>query len=199
MGQAKVVVGASDHYGRAELVTLTNRGGAPALLDRRRVELIDAELPVAPYHHEALEMEAEQAAELVAGVRRSVAKHAAAAIATMKAEFGADALVLPASPYDGLPDALQDVLRSRPLTNAADGMLYREALAEAAADAGLRVCRYPRKADPTTLAAKAMGVDAQRIKALIADFGGQVGPPWRKDHKLAAAAALSELATGARG
>ena len=190
MGATQAVVGASDHYGRAELVTLEAQAAGPVLLDRRRVELIDSDLPIAPYHHEALELDRPAASELVDKVRASVAECARASLSNLLAAHRAQVLVLPASPYDELPDSLDEVLRSRPLTHAADGMLYRESLAEAGLELGLEVRRYPRKSDPTTLAAKAMGVDPDAVRALIAEFGRAVGPPWRKDHKLAAAAAL---------
>ena len=71
--------------------------------------------------------------------------------------------------------------------------LYRESLAVAAAELGMEVRRYPRKTDPTVLAAEAMGVDVAEVASLIARFGREAGTPWRKDHKLAAAAALSVL------
>ncbi len=193
MSVAEAVIGASDHYARAELVTLAVEDAAPFFLDRRRVELIDKDLPSAPYHHEALELDSGAAIDLVNRVRRSVAKHASAAISTMLATYRAQVLILPASPYDSLPDSLEEVLSSRPLTYAADGMLYRESLAEAAAELGMEVRRYPRKTDPTVLAAEAMGVDVAEVTSLIAQFGREAGTPWRKDHKLAAAAALSAL------
>ena len=72
-------------------------------------------------------------------------------------------------------------------------MLYRESLAEAAAGLGMEVLRYPRKSDPTVLAAEAMGVGVPEVTSLIARFGREAGTPWQKDHKLAAAAALSVL------
>ena len=194
MSVAEAVMGASDHYARAELVTLAVEGATPVLLDRRRVELIDEDLPIAPYHHEALELEIGAATDLVNRVRQSVAEHASAAISSMLATYRAQVLILPTSPYDGLPDSLEEVLRSRPLTYAADGMLYRESLAEAAAELGMDVRRYPRKTDPTVLAAEAMGVDVAEVTSLIGHFGREAGTPWRKDHKLAAAAALSVLA-----
>ena len=193
MSGTEVVIGATDHYARAELVTLGLEDGAPAFLDRRRVQLIDRNLPSAPYHHEALEMSLEAATDLVNRVRRSVAEHASAAMSTMLATYRVQALILPASPYDSLPNSLEEVLSSRPLTLAADGMLYREFLAEAASDLGMGVRRYPRRTDPTVLAAEAMGVDVAAVTSLIARFGREAGPPWRKDHKLAAAAALSVL------
>ena len=196
MKGTRAVIGACDHYARAELVTLAEEDGLPVLLDRRRVELIGEDLPIAPYHHEALELKIAEAIELVQRVKQSVAEHARAALSNLLATHPARALILPASPYDSLPDSLEEILNSRPLTNAADGMLYRESLAEAAAELGLEVRRYPRKSDPTVLAAEAMRADVAEINSLIAQFGRQAGPPWRKDHKLAAAAALSVL--GAR-
>ena len=193
MRVAEAVIGASDHYARAELVTLALEGGVPVFLDRRRVELIDEGLPTAPYHHEALELDIDAAIDLVNRVRRSVAQQANAALSPLVATCRARVLILPASPYDSLPDSLEEVLRSRPLTHAADGMLYRESLAEAAAGLGMEVRRYPRKTDPTVLAAEAMGVDAAAVASLIARFGREAGTPWRRDHKLAAAAGLSVL------
>ena len=193
MGVAEAVIGASVHYGRVELVTLSAVDGGARFLDRRRVELIADGLPSAPYHHEALELDIGAATALVDQVRRSVAEHASAAIATMLATWRPRVLILPTTPYDRLPGALEAVLRSRRLTLAADGMLYRESLARAASELGMEVRRYPRETDPTALAAEAMGVDAAGVNALIARFGREAGPPWRKDHKLAAAAALSFL------
>jgi hypothetical protein len=194
MSSSLAVIGASDHYARAELVTLAARDGAPVLLDRRRVALIDERLPMAPYHHEALEMELSAAIELVNRVRRSVQEHADAAIAPLVEEHGAGALVLSASPFRRLPDALEEVLRSRALTNAADGMLYREALADAGARAGLEVHRLQRRSDPAVLAARELGVDRVDVTAMVAELGRLVGPPWQKDHKWATAAALIVLA-----
>ena len=193
------VIGASDHYARAELVTLAADDAEPVFLDRRRVELIDKSLPSAPYHHEALELDIGAASNLVHRVRRSVAEHARAALSAMPATCRARALVLPTSPFDSLPDSLEEVLRSRPLTLAADGMLYRESLAEAAAELGMEVWRYPRKIDPTVLAAEALGVGVAEVTAVIARFGREAGTPWRKDHKLAAAAALRVLGPRIRG
>ena len=198
MGAAEAVIGASVHYGRAELVALAVEDGALRFLDRRRVELIAEGLPSAPYHHEALDLDIGAATALVDRVRRSVADPASAAISTMLATWRAGMLILPASPYDRLPDSLAEVLGSRPLTFAADGMLYREFLARAASERGLKVRRYPRRTDPARLAAEAMGVDVAEVNALIARCGREAGPPWRKDHKLAAAAALSVLGRDVR-
>ena len=165
------VIGISDHYGRAELVTIAAaNGGAPAILDRRQARLIAASLPGAPYHHQALEIPLADAEELIARVKASVAEHCRAALAELRSAFSADAVVLQRSPYARLPDSLAEILASRPLTNAADGMLYREALADAARDLGMLVDRYPRKSDQAAEAAQALGVARETVDALIDAF-----------------------------
>ena len=65
MSFGEAVIGASDHYARAELITLAVENAVPVFLDRRRVELIDKDLPSTPYHHEALELDIEAAIDLV--------------------------------------------------------------------------------------------------------------------------------------
>jgi hypothetical protein len=108
----QAVIGASDHYARAELVTLAVEDAAPVLLDRRRIELIDKGLPSAPYHHEALELEIGAATELVNRVRRSVAEHAKAALSTVLSTYRATVLTLPASPLKSLPATASALRRS---------------------------------------------------------------------------------------
>ncbi|HLH42478.1 MAG TPA: hypothetical protein VKV74_05805, partial [Bryobacteraceae bacterium] len=62
------IVGVSDHGGWAVLVTVARDG---ALLDRRRVELVDEGLPKLPHHSEGQRLPVAQAVELVERVRVS--------------------------------------------------------------------------------------------------------------------------------
>lgn len=186
----------SDERCRSLRPIWTGRTGDPRC--RRRVALIDTGLPIAPSHHEAPALDIGPATALVNQVRRSVAEHARSAISTVLETYRAGVLILPASPHQGLPDSLEEILSSRPLTLAADGMLYRESLADAAAELGLKVRRYSRKIDQKTRAARAMGVEAAQVSSLLDQFGRVAGPPWRKDHKMAAAAALSVLGSQIR-
>ena len=62
------IIGVSDHGGWAVLVTVTCDG---TLLDRRRVELVDDDLPALPHHHEAQGLPADEAMALVERVRLS--------------------------------------------------------------------------------------------------------------------------------
>lgn len=57
----------------------------------------------------------------------------------------------------------------------------------------MEVRSSPLRTDPALLVAAAMGVDVVEVNALAARFGREAEPPGRKDHKLAAAAALGVL------
>src|SRR5690349_13535629 len=71
MGRQPIVVGISDHSGWAICVTVGVRDGAPVLVDRRRVELLEPGLPNQPYHHETLSLDPARAEELAKKVRES--------------------------------------------------------------------------------------------------------------------------------
>lgn len=184
------VTGVSDHIGWAELVIL---GEGPTILDRRRVELVAPGLPSAPYHHEALELPIDEAERVVGRTSASVTTHCRRVMEFLKSSFGVDAVVIQESPYDALPDSLSEILASRPLTNAADGMLYREELANQAAAVGLRVHRFPRKTDPVSEASRVLGCGLSQLETTLSNFGKSVGAPWRKEHRHVAAAALRVL------
>lgn len=191
-----VVTGISDHYGRAECVTLSSRAGAPAILDRRSVRLIEPGLPSAPYHHEGLTLPLEEAEPIILRTRDSVVSHCRAALADLKSSLEVTAIVIQESPYEELPESVSQVLASRPLTYAADGMLYRESLVSQAAAIGLEVHRFPRKSDPIADAAQVLQCPESRIASILTDFAKTVGPPWRKEHKQVAAAVLCVLGSG---
>ncbi|HEX3456352.1 MAG TPA: hypothetical protein VHR97_00210, partial [Candidatus Baltobacteraceae bacterium] len=71
------IIGVSDHGGWAVLVTATRDG---TLLDRRRVELVDDDLPAIPHHHEAQMLPPDEGVALVERVRASAERHAEAAL-----------------------------------------------------------------------------------------------------------------------
>ena len=75
--QSRQIIGVSDHNGWAVLGTVAGNG---TLLDRRRVVLVDADLPSMPHHHEGQTLPLEQALDLVEKVRRSADRHAKLAL-----------------------------------------------------------------------------------------------------------------------
>lgn len=149
------------------------------LLARTHVDLVGDDLPAQAYHAaaglplpEAERLVQRWAEEALASVdacfAQLVRQHAIVAV-------GIAAIVRPVP-------ALDAVLRSHPLLHLAEGQLAREAVAEAATGAGLPVHYLDPKGrhDPAAV---------ERTVAL----GRAAGPPWRKEHKMAALAALTAL------
>ena len=62
MSTDSVIIGISDHGGWAVLVTVRGDG---TLLDRRRIALVDEELPKIPHHSEAQALPLDEAVALV--------------------------------------------------------------------------------------------------------------------------------------
>jgi len=67
------IIGVSDHGGWAVLVTVAGDG---TLLDRRRVELVDEDLPKIPHHSEGQALPLDEAVALVERVQASAERHA---------------------------------------------------------------------------------------------------------------------------
>ena len=177
-------IGVSDHGGWAIFVTVSRDG---TLIDRRRVELVDDALPAIPHHHESQLLPQDQAVALVERVRASAEQHAAAAL---------DEIALTASPILGvalrecppLPLTIAERIKDYRARNVADWVMYRQALADAAAARGWAVYWYDSKNVYETAA------QALRIESFDAHFlrmRKEVGAPWNNDHKLAMALAVS--------
>jgi hypothetical protein len=69
----------------------------------------------------------------------------------------------------------------------ADGVMYRDVLAEAAQARGWSVVEYETK---TVLQEAAQALGLADISPRLDEIGKALGPPWQKDHRLAAAAAI---------
>lgn len=187
----------------AVLVTVAAGG---ELLDRRRIELTDRDLPSHPHHHEgswavgrylstpgARRMSLAEAVALVDRVRASAARGARegleAVAATVAVPIAAIALrVCPAIP----PTTEERIIDIRAQTMA-DSIMYREALATAAQARGWSVCWYDRD---RVLADAATTLGCEDIDSFLRDLGQSVGPPWQARHKLAAAAAIAARSRG---
>jgi hypothetical protein len=90
-----------------------------------------------------------------------------------------------------LPE-LPAILASHALIHAAEGEFYRDAIFKAAQRMGIPVFRV-RERDLEVAADRLPGNESERKKRL-AEFGKQVGIPWRQDEKLAATGAWLALA-----
>jgi hypothetical protein len=195
------VVSAADHCGWAHLLSVAAARRVPAIVDRRRVTLIDEGLPPMPYHHETLRMPVGEADALIARVRESIAARAARALGELAASLAPAhavvALAIREPPFAGIPDTVATVRRSYPLQCAADGMMYQLALCDAARGLGLEVHLY-RRGDETARAAARLGITRDEVESFVRGAGRPPGPPWADEHRRAFAAGIATLA-GRRG
>jgi hypothetical protein len=167
------IIGVSDHGGWAVLVTVTRDG---KLLDRRRVELVDDDLPAIPHHHEGQLLPPDEARALVERVRTSAERHAAVALDAVGMAvpriLGVALRICPP-----LPPTIVERIKDHRARNVADWVMYRQALAAAASARGWLVYWYDAK---HSLAAASDFLDVRKV----------VGPPWNQDHRLAMAGAI---------
>jgi len=191
----KVAFGMKAHSGWAALVVVGKRAGELVMVDRRRIELVEDEWAKQPYHA-AEDMKPDAARDVVErGVK---AAHRIAAIEMRAAvtrererenEVTACA-VLVSSP---MPDwSVDEILAVHFRMHKAEGVLFRDALVRASKACGLKLVAIPEKL-LTKHAEKALGMKATGLEKKIAVLGKSAGPPWGKDQKDAALAALVAL------
>lgn len=187
------VVGVADHSGWAALVTVGADERGVRVLDRRKCELLGPDLPRQPYHA-AVGLDLDAAEDLVSRVYAAAEDGAVAALAALAGDLGDShrpvALVLRGE--RAVVPSLATVLASHALIHAAEGALYRAALGEAATRSGLDVSRHP-PGEATAAAVTALATTPAELDRRLRDWGRDLGPPWRKEHREAAAAALGEL------
>jgi hypothetical protein len=93
----------------------------------------------------------------------------------------------------GMPDwSTDEILAVHVRMHKAEGELFRDVLVAGARACDLRVTTLPDKS-ALDAAAKMLGVSRERLDASLARLGKSAGPPWGKDQKEAAAAALAAL------
>ena len=190
-----VAVGVDDHRGWANLVSVALHGGRAVVVDRRRIELIHPHLPSQPHHHEAHDLALDEARELVRRVTESIAESCRSALRTLAEELagrGYRPVSMAIRAVPETPDDLGVVLESQAASIAADAALYLRGLAGAAAELGVEVRPYVRR-DVEASAARALGMEPAEVPAFLRSLGEGLGPPWRKEHRIAAAAAIGAL------
>lgn len=187
-----VRLGIAHHFGWAVAVTATPDH---EVVDRRRIELIEPGMPVAPVHHDGgphlLHRSGEPLgddalAELVADVRASVARAGSAALDLLAAALPAPIVSMSIRAWpDDFPGDVA-VQRRVPYESRADSVMYCQVLAELARGRGWTVHRYDAK-HVEGLARRLLGVRADEV---LDGPRARLGPPWSKDHRMALAATI---------
>ena len=202
MKNAPCVVSVAEHTGWAHLVCVAAPGRVPAVIERRRVTLIDSGLPRQPYEHESTAMREDEANALIAQVRRSIAVRTSDQLTRVVTElarsYAVVALAIRKPPFDALPTTVAAVRTSHRLLCAADGMLYQLAICRAARQLELEV-HLCRRGEEAARAAQQLGVTPAEIEEFVGRVGRPAGPPWTQEHRRAYAAGIAVLAAHARG
>jgi hypothetical protein len=177
-----VRLGLCSRTGTAVAVAIDDAGTRASLAGRWALELTDGLVPRQPYHS-AADLPRSEAEILVRRAIDTVTEVATARLAEVLAAAGpVDAVCVIVGDHP-VPDALAAILAAHTLMHAAEGQLYRDALLDAAATLGLRAVGLARRQAESRLAGD--------LADVIGDVGRSAGPPWRREHKLAAVAALT--------
>jgi hypothetical protein len=190
-----VAFGLKAHSGWAALVAVGQRDGDFVVVDRCRVELVADEWAKQPYHA-AENLKPDAARDLVQrGVEAAhrIAGREMQAAVKRERERNNEVTGCAVLVTDPMPDwSVDEILAVHFRMHKAEGVLVREALAGATKACGLKLVAIPEKL-LTKHAERALGIPASGLVKKIAALGKSVGPPWGKDQKDAALAALVAL------
>jgi hypothetical protein len=180
------------HSGWAVLIAIAGPLSSPSIVERRRIELADSRIPgsVQPYHSiEKLPLpQAEKFLNRCVEATRSLARRALKETVEILRQGGyrvARSCVLMSSARPA--GALAAILASHALIHAAEGDFYRDALKDASEQCGIPPMGV-RERDLLVHASLELGISVERIQQSLAELGRSLGPPWRRDEKLAAVA-----------
>ena len=193
----KVVFGLKAHSGWAALVVLGAQKDDLVVVDRRRIELVEDQWARQPYHA-AEGLKSEVARDLVKRGINAAHKIAVREIrAALKRETDRKnevkaCVVLVGSP---MPDwSIDEILAVHFRMHKAEGVLFRDALVRAAKECKIKAIEIPEK-ELLSHAEQVLKTPANQLSAQITALGKATGPPWGKDQKEAALAALIALRT----
>jgi hypothetical protein len=198
MSIENLAFGIKAHSGWAAQVLLGKRGVELQVVDRRRMELVEkdeASWAKQPYHA-AERLQASEARDLVRrgieAARRIAVREMRTAIKAAR-EAGHEVAVCAVLVGDPMPDwTVDEILAVHFRMHKAEGVLFRDALARAAGACGLRLERVPEK-QLDEYAERALATSINSLRKTVAALGKSVGPPWGKDQKDAALAAMIAL------
>jgi len=185
----RVAFGLKARTGRAALVAVAGDVREPQLIERSQIQLLP-DGAFAPYHAAEGLAPAEAHRLATSGIREA---------ARRVAEAGHELCGCAVLVGTGMPDwSTDEILAVHVRMHKAEGELFRDVLV-----AGARACdlELTTLSDKSALddATKMLGMTRARLDAHLAALGRSAGPPWGKDQKEAAAAALVALKRAKHG
>ena len=193
----QATVGFRAHSGWAAMVAVSVEKGAPTVLARERVELVETfTYRFRQPYHTAEKLPLGEARKFVAHVEVEATRLAHRAIHKLQSELESQGIratrcsLLMASGKT-LP-SLEKILASHALIHTADGELFRKALSSAAKRSGLSTVKI-RERRLLEIAEQALRTGPAELLRRLRDLGRPFGSPWSQDEKFATLAAWLAL------
>jgi hypothetical protein len=195
----QAALGFRAHSGWSAVVTVCLEKGAPVVLHRRRVHLVETFTYTfrQPYHTGG-KMELAEARKFISLVQAKARDLAYRAIHGLKVELdelgyqlSRSALLLASG--RPLPE-LEKILASHALIHTADGELFRESLLHASERCGLPVACI-RERELLEQAASTLRMPRPGLLKRATELGRPFGAPWSQDEKFATLAAWLVMAS----
>lgn len=200
-GIAEAAFGFRAHSGWAALVVLGVLDGEVQVLERSRMELVEAEWQKQPYHaaEESAPTEARQLVKSgINATRRITLREMKKAVKRVR-EYGFEVRSCGVLVGNPMPNwSTDEILAVHFRMHKAEGVLFRQVLADAARACDLQLAAVPEK---TLLeyAESKLGTGQDSLFETVAALGKSVGAPWGKDQKDATLAAMIGLQGQADG
>jgi hypothetical protein len=179
LGWAVAVVASADHK----------------VIERRRIELVEPGLPLAPIHHQGgphllhrtgTPLDDDALANLVTRVRASARRATSTALDEIERLVPEHITTISLRAWPA--DFPEDITTQRrvPYESRADSVMYCQVLAELASDRGWVVHVF----DARSVEAEAACILGTRANAVLRGPRATLGPPWSRDHRTALAATV---------
>jgi len=193
----QAAVGFRVHSGWAAVVAVCVEKGAPVVLAKQRVHLVETfTYEFRQPYHTAEKMLQGQAGDFIARMQaeaRRLAYRAIRGLASRTQEQGAKLTRCGLLLASGRPlPALEKILASHALIHTADGELFREAILYACARCGLRDFKIKEK-ELLEHAGEALRLKPADVMGRVTELGRPLGSPWSQDEKFATLAAWLSL------
>jgi hypothetical protein len=193
----QAAIGFRVHSGWAAVVAVCVEKGAPAVLARQRVHLVETfTYEFRQPYHTAEKMLDGQAREFISRMQaeaRRLAYRAIRELTSRTQEQGVKLTRCGLLLASGRPlPALERILASHALIHTADGKLFREALLHASARCGLRDFRIKEK-ELLDRAGDVLRLKSAVVMRRVTELGRPFGSPWSQDEKFATIAAWLAL------
>ncbi len=201
-GRTQAALGFRAHSGWAALVVIAGPPHEPTVMDRRRIEIADPEIPGSkqPYHAaEGLPLaKAKAYLGRCTHETKLLARRAVSAVVADLREKGHDVVGCGILAASGRPlTTLAATLASHALIHTAEGELFRNALIEAGEHCNLAITKVSER-ELYARGVADLGIPVEELRSRVAELGRPLGPPWTQDEKHAALIGWMVLAAAAR-